>query len=823
MSLPGHLDHLCDVLLKELHERGIPHAFGRDIDVGRKTAKKILEEIYQAFQSKETFRIKFNGDFGEFLNELTQKSYGLILDYTNPAAPKFVEAPPEQESFAKRVDLLSLIDYLMQNYPEKYVLYGGFKEERKINDELTLTAKSNDNFWDNIFNDYDSYQNNDTNRICIFNREKHSIASYLHSAHPHIHYLNVTADGFKTPLCTAILMEANGGKEERLQTPYLIVEGVVGNFGTLPEKERETIYGFTWKAIKEFAAKRKKTIFINTCHSGNEAEPEEFVEYVLRTEKKNVPDVNGSIVTTKSGKRKFKLEKPFAPQRIKDKDSEVWFTHYFVVPTHSTTSYSNRSKWEIKYDGEHYADTFFLYNKSKLPHKKISCPFFPLKGYAQGFEVRPILEEEIIASQLPHDTKVNLPIPVQNNEEDATTSLELMSKLPDPNLQSFAHQLFNQPEVEQSEGEGTAPKKRPWLAGVLSGALTFLVAYSLQTYVLGPKPDERSKVPLKAIAELQEHYKPMVESGKSCSKELSECKAQPVVGAPLREEKVLYDYKGRLLQEKVSFENEIRKRYIVESPESLRFVGAIFKPLKEEDGQEKDRFEKLVRDMKSCLGYESYKKHGKPEVLYWHEEEFKSTYRQMEKLCKPVKDEFKQELIRIVSQIDGCQSFTNSVGEWNPIIEVKENKKSSFQITCTLRYRYNHSCFSKDKYYVEHKKADLNEKEVVVVDIDTRNLCKIEVHPAHKITFQDELDKWESKDLTTLELWLSDQPGERKHYTLSERDAYRIKTLLGPFMEGCSGSDCYSPIRYKPIYEPNYKHNPGNYPGGGSDNSGGVG
>lgn len=398
----GRLEHLCDVLIKELERKKIPCLLGdgKERRKVRERARERLKDIHKQFESQEKVREKFGEDFYEFFDELLKWSYKLRLDENSRnGRPAFEEREdyPEEGLMVGKVDMFCLIDYLIKNYPKKYVGYNNFRKERRIKKgkggslEVRLTAKFEENFWDNIYNDYDSYEGEDGRAYCIFNRAKHSIASYLHSAHPNIHYLNIYAEGRKKLIGTAILMEGSGsGKGQAREEPYLIVEGVLGNFGELKGKKEE-IYGFIWESIKDFAGRKgKRRIFINTCHSGNQIEPEEFIDFVFKKEKIAKKEKLKGGIREEKGRRVFKLEKSPETGILEDKGGDAWFTHHFSFLSQQTfiEQISNKDREHFLYGGEQYGDIFFLNNKKEFPTKEYFNSFFTLGGLGQGFEVK---------------------------------------------------------------------------------------------------------------------------------------------------------------------------------------------------------------------------------------------------------------------------------------------------------------------------------------------------------------------------------------------------------------------------------------------------
>ena len=241
MRPPGYWQTLGNTLLKKLEDNDepIPHR------LERKDASRVLEEIAKEFEKCQNIKSIFK-EADIFFNELLGWSYGLTFQKRGNN-PNFESALVTQQEdfnnrFVKKIDLFCLIDYLLSEYPNKYQRYNGFSRTSNIHSihggELILEAGFNESFWDNIYNDYVGYaersQNGNIREICIFNKGKHAIASYLHSSSQDIHYLTVRARG-QHPICTAILIESQGtnSEDKNGEHKYLLVEGVLGDFTSL--------------------------------------------------------------------------------------------------------------------------------------------------------------------------------------------------------------------------------------------------------------------------------------------------------------------------------------------------------------------------------------------------------------------------------------------------------------------------------------------------------------------------------------------------------------------------------------------------------------
>ncbi len=403
----GHLEVLCNTLLKELKEKNIPHNLGEE--GGRDKAKEILQNVHADFWVQPILLQKFNKDFNNFFDYLLDWSYGLELDRSNLGKPRFKKkkrTKDDERRMLEKVDLFCLVNYLIDNYHFKYKFssdgdYTDFKLENIINTsqgEYMFYTSFSYNFWNNIFNDYDTYRGENQKEICLFNQAVHAIGSFLHTANPNIHYLHLTSSNTKKePLATAILFEGLGKNtlQEHFKN-YLIVEGVLGNFESVHTvSDRKLFYGFLWDSIKEYAkSKDIKNIFINTSHSGNQIEPEEFVEYVYYIEEiKQKTGLKGELSLDERGLRRFELKKP---EKIFKENENIFFTHEFRLYVSSDSKkYANFSNNGYIYHDEQYADMFYKWSEKEYK-KWEKGSFFGPQGYAQGFEVEVKQKEAIV-------------------------------------------------------------------------------------------------------------------------------------------------------------------------------------------------------------------------------------------------------------------------------------------------------------------------------------------------------------------------------------------------------------------------------------------
>ncbi|GEM_PF-4663250 len=308
----------------------------------------------------------------------------------------------ENSLFLRKVDLFALLSYLLDSYEKKCEKYNQFNISAQINNR-NLIASFNRQFFKNTFNDFDKYQSINGSEVCIFNYGKYSHASFLHSAHKDIHYLVIKSTDAQDfdPVGIAILMQPSKGyvingdgapTDLPFMPQYLIVEGVLTNFAIgngWTDATKNATYDFIWGAIKKFALTQKcNKIFVNTTHSGNQNEVEEFNAYVAEFEREETgQSIDFKLEQDKkTGIKKFSLKKPnlcYTP------DSQSWFSHYFnfeeyFAMIHNISNIKkHKKKGELLYHGEQFADTFFMNHNLGLN----STPFVPLKGYAQGFEV----------------------------------------------------------------------------------------------------------------------------------------------------------------------------------------------------------------------------------------------------------------------------------------------------------------------------------------------------------------------------------------------------------------------------------------------------
>ncbi len=371
--------------------------------------EKIIENIEKKFKETENVRKEFGENFDEFLNEIVWLSYGFSYDNTNGkpvftneyeqrkkevedlqrtlCLTKDTQKYPElvsckeslesklyqQEEYCQRsmrmVDLFVLINYLIEEYPLKYKGYENFK---MVTDNLT--ASFNENFFDNVYDRYKTYSGK---KICLFNREKFCVGSYLHSAHPYIHYLDVK-DEQNNLLATAILVEASGNKaKEEEGKEYLVVEGVVGKIETPADEEK--VFSLLWESIKKFAEQKNKGgIILNISHAGSQIEPEKFLKFVFEKEKPVGDSYTCEVITeTINGKETYQFKIATGGKDL-DKDQ---FSYNFQILT--LADFSKRVGGLRGYNNEQYLEMFF----HREDKKEKFYPFGLIGGKGFGFEI----------------------------------------------------------------------------------------------------------------------------------------------------------------------------------------------------------------------------------------------------------------------------------------------------------------------------------------------------------------------------------------------------------------------------------------------------
>ena len=372
----AHLENICNALFNKLEKDNIPHRLDR-------SQSQTIGTLYHDYHENAILQHKFSSFF-DFLNELLAWSYGLQLNVEAAlkGRPTFTEVTPLPDQFSGKVDLFCLIDVTYQEYEIKNKQYN-FQKKRKVlidGKKKLLVASFNDNFWDNIYNDFDSYEGGDGKDICIFNRSKHSIGSYLHCAEANVNYLDIKSDELDlNPICRAILLLGFGvggySKKHANSRPsrYVVVDGVLGNFVDLEDSAKREVYKLMWDSIRSFSFKRKFNVLLNTFHSVNQPEPDEFVEFVKNVERKKI----------------------FEEMSVHEENG-IQYTHELVFLDNSdiVQRCSNMDKERFFYHGEQYSDTFHAINKSLLPKAGHPGSFFKLGGYVKCLEFKNVESPE---------------------------------------------------------------------------------------------------------------------------------------------------------------------------------------------------------------------------------------------------------------------------------------------------------------------------------------------------------------------------------------------------------------------------------------------
>ncbi len=317
------------------------------------------------------------------------------------------------KGFSRRVDVLQLADFANAIYIQKSAHYPQFSANEKISVGGKPTGVKSyfaRSLWSNIFNHYKQYSGLDGKTICLFNEGSHAIASLLHSAHPNIHYLHLRSEKVEAreadakrvdntmnvanPLATAILFEATANEllgKSQSNRKYLVVEGVLANFQDL-DYPRDQVYGLMWGRIKEFATSlRSDAVFVNTCHSPNQIEPHEFVDFVFREENLKKKGLEGRLENGTFELREVTRDVT-TQKKDSDQDNANWFTHQLSIAPSGfdaqINKFSLKNAHDLLYRSEQYNDTFHLWHAKTLPNKSMTNAFWPMNGYARGFEVK---------------------------------------------------------------------------------------------------------------------------------------------------------------------------------------------------------------------------------------------------------------------------------------------------------------------------------------------------------------------------------------------------------------------------------------------------
>ncbi len=367
-----NLERMCSELYKKLDNSHIPHRFNGIDDFN------MINDIWHKEQSIQNVFPTLE----LFLNYLLQWSYGLEFKQEEHLEEKALP----KDVFAKRVDMFRLIEYLTHSsaigHELRFAGICGPSAEFSRNDgsKVTLKGKVEENFWNNIFNNFANSKSDKIKDICIFNRGKHALASYLHSASEHFLYWNFRSEEDNTLWATAIVAYAKGRIHPLSQwRHYYLLEGVVADLQDFDSENKQKIYELIFSAIDEAKTLsgismdsygKEYGFFLNTAHPGYHLEQAEFLNYV---------------------QTKYNLsQKGVTHSMINRKGNTFDFTHEFYFPTEEqfiekVTLFNQNG--ERLYHGEQYMETFYPVNKlefSNIPN--INAFFFP-GGYAQGIGV----------------------------------------------------------------------------------------------------------------------------------------------------------------------------------------------------------------------------------------------------------------------------------------------------------------------------------------------------------------------------------------------------------------------------------------------------
>jgi hypothetical protein len=245
----------------------------------------------------------------------------------------------------------------------------------------------NDCFFDNIINRMGNY--------CIFNGRDHTLASLLYTADRNAHLLCMNSYQDKRivdSIGMAILIDA----EDQQHRKYLVVEGVLGgvDLNRITKKgNHDPVWSMFYEAILKYARQKKlKTIIVNASHSDNQESPNDFLRYVA-DEQNRARDDESSITYSyehiKKGNKRFTLHRPKDAIEFQGE----WFTHQIQKKIMDgrviDMFHKDGFKDSVKYCGELYSDTWWLYNKVLGREKP---QWNDCTGYVRGIEID--VEEE---------------------------------------------------------------------------------------------------------------------------------------------------------------------------------------------------------------------------------------------------------------------------------------------------------------------------------------------------------------------------------------------------------------------------------------------
>ncbi len=379
------LDNICLELEHTLKMEKIPEQF---------KGKEDFQMVLDQWESHEILRTNFP-KIEHFLTQIISTSYGLMISDSH-----IQKAIIKPDCFTQKVDMFRLIEYLNQNYvavPANLLMAGAVGPKAEIdtpNGPLPIRCRIEQNFWNNIFNDYADYKGANGKGYCIFNKEKHALASYLHSASQNILYWNFRSEENNKTLCTAIILYGKGRTSPFSSwKDYYILEGLVGNLKSFGEKQKQEIHQLIWSALEEVIDLHQisrnhgdRYLFLNTEHSGTQEEPEEFLAYAAT---KN--SINGWMMKKEERQKGNTNTFVFNPdveihQMIGKDGKPMIFTHEFIIPSDNNLiqAISLKQKGISLYKGEQYLDTFYAVNRLEFPRKEDLNAFVIPGGYAQG-------------------------------------------------------------------------------------------------------------------------------------------------------------------------------------------------------------------------------------------------------------------------------------------------------------------------------------------------------------------------------------------------------------------------------------------------------
>ncbi len=299
------LDNICSAFLHEMNGQGLVLIKDEIMD-----GYKHIRDQYEDPKNK-ALKEHFP-KFVDFFNELLFISYGLKIDEKKAERGIIhfrTEGSEKEKTSLSKIDMFQLSKYLSLEYPWKGVLYDFLTKDdglfyfydQPLFSPLDMYVKTEDwekifqisyehNFWDNIYRG--------ENKETISPQQ--ILSSALHAACPAIHYLHFADISNLTPLCTAVLIEAQLIEENDPsnksatrfglnQSNYLLLDTLYGDFSSFkPYKTTDgkssldkKISLFIWDAICYFAYKRKREVMLNLSQLQENIFAQEFLQQVL--------------------------------------------------------------------------------------------------------------------------------------------------------------------------------------------------------------------------------------------------------------------------------------------------------------------------------------------------------------------------------------------------------------------------------------------------------------------------------------------------------------------------------------------------------------